>query len=60
MDKEEKLLCAEDVARILGTSSEVVVSLSRKGRLRGRKMGKYWRYHHKDVKLYIQEKKKPR
>lgn len=54
MDKEERLLSAEDVARILCTTSEVVISLTWKGELRGRRMGRYWRYSYEDLKLYFQ------
>jgi hypothetical protein len=50
--KKEILLRSKDVAHILDLPPDDVIYLARKGKLRGVKEGKYWKFRLRDVKYY--------
>ena len=50
--KKEILLRSKDVAHILDLPPDDVIYLARKGKLRGLKEGKYWKFRLRDVKFY--------
>ena len=50
--KKETLLRSKDVAHILDLPPDDVIYLARKGKLRGIKEGKYWKFRLRDVKYY--------
>ena len=50
--KKEALLRSKDVAHILDLPPDDVIYLARKGKLRGVKEGKYWKFRLRDVKYY--------
>ena len=50
--KKETLLRSKDVAHILDLPPDDVIYLARKGKLRGTKEGKYWKFRLRDVKYY--------
>lgn len=50
--KKETLLRSKDVAHILDLPPDDVIYLARKGKLRGVKEGKYWKFRLRDVKFY--------
>ena len=50
--KKETLLKSKDVAHILDLPPDDVIYLTRKGKLRGIKEGKYWKFRLRDVKYY--------
>ncbi len=50
--KKEALLKSKDVAHILDLPPDDVIYLARKGKLRGVKEGKYWKFRLRDVKYY--------
>lgn len=52
MVKKETLLRSKDVAHILDLPPDDVIYLARKGKLRGVKEGKYWKFRLRDVKYY--------
>jgi len=54
--RKEILLKSKDVAHILDLPPDDVIYLARKGKLRGVKEGKYWKFKLRDVK-YFQRKK---
>ncbi len=54
--KKETLLKSKDVAHILDLPPDDVIYLARKGKLRGVKEGKYWKFRLRDVK-YFQKKR---
>jgi len=54
--KKEALLKSKDVAHILDLPPDDVIYLARKGKLRGVKEGKYWKFRLRDVK-YFQKKR---
>jgi len=47
-----KPLSSKSVAHLLDLSPDDVIELSRKGRLKGRKKGRFWRYNLSDVLQY--------
>jgi len=49
---KETLLRSKDVAHILDLPPDDVIYLARKGKLRGVKEGKYWKFRLRDVKYY--------
>ncbi len=50
--KKETLLRSKDVAHILDLPPDDVIYLARKGKIRGVKEGKYWKFRLRDVKYY--------
>ena len=54
--RKEALLKSKDVAHILDLPPDDVIYLARKGKLRGVKEGKYWKFRLRDVK-YFQKKR---
>jgi Helix-turn-helix domain len=52
--KKDNLLRSKDVAHILNLPPDDVIYLARKGKLRGIKEGKYWKFRLRDVKFYQQ------
>ncbi len=50
--KKETMLRSKDVAHILDLPPDDVIYLARKGKLRGVKEGKYWKFRLRDVKYY--------
>ena len=50
--KKENLLRSKDVAHILDLPPDDVIYLARKGKLRGVKEGKYWKFRLRDIKFY--------
>ncbi len=50
--KKEIFLRSKDVAHILDLPPDDVIYLARKGKLRGLKEGKYWKFRLRDVKYY--------
>ena len=50
--KKESLLRSKDVAHILDLPPDDVIYLARKGKLRGVKEGKYWKFRLRDIKFY--------
>jgi hypothetical protein len=49
---KQTLLRSKDVAHILDTSPDDVNDLARKGKLRGKKRGRYWGFRLADVVAY--------
>ncbi len=58
MTKSKVMLRSKDVAHILDCSPDSVVGLSRRGKLKGRKDGKYWKFCQEDVMTYGKEQEK--
>lgn len=56
--KKEALLKSKDVAHILDLPPDDVIYLARKGKLRGVKEGKYWKFRLRDVKFYQKKAQK--
>jgi len=56
--KKEALLKSKDVAHILDLPPDDVIYLARKGKLRGVKEGKYWKFRLRDVKYYQKKSNK--
>jgi len=56
--KSESLLRSKDVAHLLDLPPDDVIYLARKGKLRGVKEGKYWKFRLRDVKYYQKKIKK--
>jgi len=56
--KKETLLRSKDVAHILDLPPDDVIYLARKGKLRGVKEGKYWKFRLRDVKFYQKKMQK--
>ena len=56
--KKETLLRSKDVAHILDLPPDDVIYLARKGKLRGVKEGKYWKFRLRDVKYYQKRQQK--
>jgi excisionase family DNA binding protein len=52
MAKKEQLLKSRDVAHILDMSPDDVVDLARKGKLKGIKQGRLWKFRLSDVQAY--------
>ncbi|MEW6442691.1 MAG: helix-turn-helix domain-containing protein [bacterium] len=50
--KKDNLLRSKDVAHILDLPPDDVIYLARKGKLRGVKEGKYWKFRLRDVNFY--------
>lgn len=50
--KKETLLRSKDVAHILDLPPDDVIYLARKGKIRGVKEGKYWKFRLRDIKYY--------
>lgn len=50
--KKDNLLRSKDVAHILDLPPDDVIYLARKGKLRGVKEGKYWKFRLRDVTYY--------
>ena len=50
--RKDNLLRSKDVAHILDLPPDDVIYLARKGKLRGIKEGKYWKFRLRDVKVY--------
>jgi excisionase family DNA binding protein len=51
---DEKLLSPEDVGERLGVSHYTVLTWIKRGRLKGRKIGKYWRVKPEDLEVFIE------
>lgn len=56
--KKETMLRSKDVAHILDLPPDDVIYLARKGKLRGVKEGKYWKFRLRDVKYYQKRQQK--
>jgi len=54
--RKETLLKSKDVAHILDLPPDDVIYLARKGKLRGVKEGKFWKFRLRDVR-YFQTRK---
>jgi len=52
MGKKQQFLKSRDVAFILDMSPDDVVDLARKGKFKGIKQGRYWRFRLEDVEAY--------
>ncbi len=50
--RKDNLLRSKDVAHILDLPPDDVIYLARKGKLRGIKEGKYWKFRLRDVRVY--------
>jgi len=55
MAKKELLLKSRDVAYILDMSPDDVADLTRKGKLKAIKPGRYWKFRLEDVEAYKKE-----
>ncbi len=53
--KEETFLRSKDVAHILDLSPDDVLELAGKGKLKGEKQGRFWRFRLADVMAYKQK-----
>ena len=51
----EPLWTAEDVATYLRLEPETVRTMTRNGDLPGFKVGRMWRYRHKDIKTWLKQ-----
>lgn len=58
MALKKTLLRSKDVAHILDCSPEDVLELARRGKLKGTKTGRYWRFRLEDVMAYKKRRKK--
>ena len=52
MDKARMLLNSKEVAQILDCSPDDVLVLAHRGKLKGTKVGRFWRYRRTDVSAY--------
>ncbi|MFC1996955.1 helix-turn-helix domain-containing protein [Chloroflexota bacterium] len=52
----EPLWTVDDVAAYLRLEQETVRTMTRNGDLPGFKVGRMWRYRHKDIKIWLQKK----
>jgi len=50
-----ELCCAEEVAHALGIKLDTLYRYARKGRIRGMKVGKSWRFLHTDIQGFLQQ-----
>ncbi|MGD0412523.1 MAG: AMP-binding protein [Verrucomicrobiota bacterium] len=50
-----ELCCAEEVAHALGIKLDTLYRYARKGRIRGMKVGKSWRFLHTDIQEFLQQ-----
>lgn len=48
-------LRSKDVAHVLDMSPDDVIVLARKGKIRARKEGRFWRFQPKDVRHYVRK-----
>ena len=55
MAKDEAYLSSKDVAYILDCSRDEVVELTKKKKLTGKKVGRFWRFSNRDVMAYARE-----
>jgi excisionase family DNA binding protein len=53
MKLEERLFSAEEVAERLGMSKYTITEWLKAGRLRGIKIGKYWRVKESDLQAFL-------
>jgi excisionase family DNA binding protein len=51
--EEEVVLTAEGAARLLHVSVKTLLALARAGELRGRKVGREWRFVREDLLSYV-------
>ncbi len=58
MALKKTLLRSKDVAHILDCSPDDVIELARRGKLKGSKTGRYWRFRLEDVIAYKNRKEK--
>ena len=56
--RKNPLLRSKDVAHILDCSPDDVIEVARKGKLKGSKTGRYWRFRQEDVLAYKKRWKK--
>ena len=59
MANGNEILRSQDVAWILDCSPDDVVDLARSGKLKAAKVGRYWRFRHRDVNAYQRRNRKP-
>jgi len=52
MPSRKPLLRSKDVAHILDCSPDDVIELARRGKLKGTKTGRFWRFRLEDVLAY--------
>jgi hypothetical protein len=57
-EKKETLLRSKDVAHILDMSPFEVITLAQRGKLRGEKQGRIWRFQEADVRAYKKKMEK--
>lgn len=50
-----ELCCAEEVAHALGIKLDTLYRYARKGRIRGMKIGKSWRFFNADIQNFLQQ-----
>ena len=53
-----KLLKTKDVSKMLGISPDDISYLARKGKIKGFKKGRQWRFKEREVKKFIEENNK--
>lgn len=58
MAKNEELMRSKDVAHILDCSPDEVIELARKGKLRGTKTGRFWKFSLEDVMACKEQQEK--
>ena len=52
MSKKKMLLRSKDIAHLLDIAPDDVLVLARKGKLKGNKDGRFWKFRLSDVKAY--------
>ena len=57
MNKDEKFLNSQDVAKILDCVPDEVTMLARTGKIRATKQGKHWKFLRRDVRNYVNRQK---
>ena len=57
MNKDEKLLNSQDVAKILDCAPDEAVKLARTAKIRATKQGKDWTFLRGDVRNYVNRRK---
>ena len=58
MSDNKTLFRSKDVAHILDCSPDDVIELARRGKIKGTKEGRFWRFREKDINAYIRKQER--
>ena len=57
MANGKAVLRSKDVARILDCSPDDVIELARRGKIKGTKQGRFWRFQERDITAMLESKR---